>query len=336
MIKITQSVIVIRSQVRAQNSLSRKSCDAIIKVLSEYYTDVQCKIINTKHDLEELVRLRPDVVFVGLKYVNLEKQSGLGMAHKLWVADFLEQHNIPYTGSNTVAHTLELNKHFAKAAVLKAGLNTAAFRVVRKNSTLDAYDVQLTFPLFVKPTDRGGGEGIDSASIVHTHNELHHKVLAIATTLNSDSLVEEYLPGKEYSVAILKNQVDGGYDVMPIELVALPDSNGDRMLSSIIKKANEETVHFVSNEATHRQVSDLAMNVFTAIGGRDYGRIDIRSDESGKTYFLEANLIPSLIEGYGSFPKACELNLQMSHTDMLLHIVRLASARTKPTPQEII
>lgn len=325
--KIDLRVEIVRSKIPALNSLSTKSAKAIERVLSQHYAHVGFTIINTVEDLEALILTKPDIVFMGMKYILVNSVHGFKATKKIWLADYFDAQGIAYTGSGSIAHETELNKDIAKRKVSDAGLKTSAFCVINKNNTLDAYNVNLSFPLFVKPTNRGGGAGIDTTSVVRTHAELHAKVLMIANTLSADSLVEEYLPGKEFSVAILKSHSTDNYHAMPIELIALPDSNGDRMLSSVIKKTNDEGVHGVHDTETHSLISNLALGVFEAIGGQDYGRIDIRLDSDGTANFLEANLIPSLIENYGSFPKACELNSQINYEDMLLRIMKLATDR---------
>jgi D-alanine-D-alanine ligase len=188
-------------------------------------------------------------------------------------------------------------------------------------------NVPLDFPLFIKPTDRGGGLGVDSDSVVHGFDQLRTKVHSITTTFRSDALIEEYLPGREFSVAILKYKNSAGYLAMPIELVAPADKNGSRLLSGQVKSENVEQVLEVTDTIVRSKVITLALAVFDALGARDYGRIDIRLDNNGTPHFLEANLIPSLISGYGSFPKACLLNIGLDYEPMIMTIANLALAR---------
>lgn len=187
--------------------------------------------------------------------------------------------------------------------------------------------MRLTFPLFIKPTNRGGGLGINSDSVANNFYELEPKIQSIAANLESDSLVEEYLPGREFSVAILKYEASEEFAVMPIELIAPPDERGLRFLSGKVKSSNSEQAVAIADEIIKSKVTALAIDVFEALGARDYGRIDIRFDKEGTPHFLEANLIPSLISGYGSFPKACLLNINLDHEQMILRIARLGLAR---------
>jgi D-alanine-D-alanine ligase len=306
--------------------MSRVSSDAILAVLSKQYAKVGVTTVNNLSDLEALVALQPDLVFLGMKFVPVDPSSGR-QGPKVWLADYLDEYDIAYTGSGQRAHELELDKHLAKQRALEAGLSTAPFCVVSQNQKLSRKDMRLTFPLFIKPTNRGGGLGVNSDSVANNFYELETKVQSIAANLGSDSLVEEYLPGREFSVAILKDEASEEFAVMPVELIAPPDERGLLLLSGKVKSSNSERVIAVTDEIIKSKVTALAIDAFEALGARDYGRIDIRLDKEGTPHFLEANLIPSLISGYGSFPKACALNINLDYEQMILSIVRLGLAR---------
>jgi len=153
------------------------------------------------------------------------------------------------------------------------------------------------------------------------------KISSIARKNKADSLVEQYLTGREFSVAVIRTENSDELTAMPIELVTQPDENGISILSRSVKSGNDETVLEVTDVDVRAKVSSLAIDAFRALGARDYGRIDIRMDGHGVPHFLEANLIPSLIENYGSFPKACMLNDNLDYEPMILRIVHLAAAR---------
>ncbi len=189
----------------------------------------------------------------------------------------------------------------------------------------------------MKPADLGAGRGIDENSIVHNQEELNAKLAALGAK-GYDILVELFLSGREYSVAVLKNeQSDDDLIAMPLELVTAPNVHGYRILSRAVKSAQLETPVFpVTDPHTRAVLIDLATNAFTTLGARDYGRIDIRMSAAGIPHFLEANLIPCLIKGSGNFPKACVMNIDMDYEAMLLHIVRLGLAHdTEPLADEI-
>ena len=327
MIKINKHIEIVSSDYSWLSSMSARSRDAAFSVLAKNYAKVGISIVNNLSELEDLIDLKPDLVFLGMEFVPVDLALRLQDTDKIWISKYLEEHGIAYTGSDQMAHELERNKPLAKQRVLDAGLKTLPYYIARQNQEQTWNDLRLKFPLFVKPTNRGGGLGIDSDSKVHNVVELESKVRSIASRLESDSLIEEYLDGREFSVAILKNMYTDEFLVMPIELITKPDSHGERVLGSKVKSSNTELALKITDNILKSKVTTLAIDAFQALGARDYGRIDIRLDDTGTPYFLEANLIPSLISGYGSFPKACALNINMNYESMILNIVELGLAR---------
>lgn len=312
--------------------MSKRSCDGIFDVLSRHYSRVSVKIVNDIVDLESLTGTKPDLVFLGMKFVTKDHSLGHDDPGKIWISNYLDKYRIAYTGSNQKAHKLELNKHLAKQCALDAGLKTSPFYVSAQNQLHIREEMLLTFPLFIKPSDRGGGRGIDEYSVAHNFEQLESKIKWIHSEIQSDSLVEEYLPGREFSVAILKDGQSNQFLVMPMELIAPENKNGERLLSSGVKKSDSENTCKVVDNVLKDKITDLAIKVFHILGARDYGRIDIRLDKIGTPHFLEANLIPSLIDNYGNFPKSCLLNLNMGFESMILNIVKLGLVRAKNVP----
>lgn len=308
--------------------MNARSRGAIRDTLAKHYSRVDIAIINTMADLEALVVRRPDVVFLGRNAIPLGSGS-------VWLSHYLEIHSIAHTGSRRAAHKLGLNKHLAKQCLLDAGLATSRYSLVPVGKQY-VQNNGLVFPLFVKPTNRGGGAGIDARSIVHNVAELNAKVAALALDMQADALIEEYLPGREFSVAILRHEQSSELTAMPIELAIEANADGSQLLDSSAKSDNREQISAVDNPELRSSVCKLAIDAFNALGARDFGRVDIRLDAAGVPHFLEINLVPSLIEGYGSFPKACLLNERLGYEDMILTIIRLALERTESDGRDFV
>lgn len=326
--KNNKRIEIVRSSMKSLSSMSQESADAILSVLTQHYTKVSISTVNNLSDLEAVVERKPDLIFMGMECVLSDRNSETQDAEKIWLASYFDERGIVYTGSNQSAHELERNKHLAKQHILDSGIKTARFCVIDQNHQPKLeYDIALTFPLFIKPTNRGGGFGIDGDSIVYNFEQLLLKISSIKTNFHSDSLIEEYLPGREFSVAVLRKEDSAEFSLMPIELIAPPDRNGARILSSIVKSANIEQAIGITDHVIKSQITTLALNAFRALGARDYGRIDIRLDKHGTPHFLEANLIPSLISEYGSFPKACILNTNLDFEPMIMRITKLGLER---------
>jgi D-alanine-D-alanine ligase len=318
MTKNIKHIAIVRTAMKEYSSMSLESAEAILDVLSNHYDKVELVEVNSQADLDALIDLKPDLVFLGLKYI-------VDSGQKIWITSSLGSADIPFTGSAKIAHYLERNKDLAKNEVLGAGLKTSPFLLVKIGHTLIESKLKLNFPLFVKPANKGGGVGIDGTSRVNNFEQLSFKIRDISSRYKSDALIEEFLPGREFSVAVLRRQASSEYDVMPIELIAPKDETGLQVLSNKVKSTNSEVVIEVCDEDLYDRINQLALSSFEALGAKDYGRIDIRLDENGDANFLEANLLPSLISGYGSFPKASILNNDLSHEQIIVRIVELAA-----------
>ncbi|CAN5418812.1 hypothetical protein BH10PAT3_BH10PAT3_6700 [soil metagenome] len=334
--KIKKHIEIVYSTSKGLSSMGPKTALAIKNILKSDYTNVGITIVNGSHDLSMLAASQPDLVFLGMKFIPENPELGIADANKVWLSQYFESQGILTTGSAKAAHELEFNKALAKQRVIDGGLATSPFYVIPSNFTEIDRNLPFDYPVFIKPTNLGGGRGIDSNSLANSYDELLSKVLSLATSLFADSLIEKYLAGREFSVAILKVEHTEMYDVMPLELIAPLNDKGARILTAKIKSADAETFAAVTDVNLRDCVSTLAVNTFHALGARDFGRIDIRLDEFGVPHFLEANLIPSLMNGYGNFPKACWLNLGLSYTEMIHRIVRLGLARSAVEELEIV
>jgi D-alanine-D-alanine ligase-like ATP-grasp enzyme len=96
-----------------------------------------------------------------------------------------------------------------------------------------------------------------------------------------------------------------------------------------VKAADTEKVVAVEDGPVRDSLIALAKAVFRELGGRDYGRIDIRMDDHGSAHFLEANLIPGVAHNdfISYFTHACMLNNGMDYEEMILKIVDVSIKR---------
>lgn len=327
-VKINKSIEIVRSTKTWLSSMSMSSARSIASTLNNKYTKVTVTNVDNLDDLNQLVNRQPDLVFLGMKFIIDESLEGDSLCEKIWISNYLDEFGIRYTGSNKLAHERSVKKSSAKENVIDAGLATSPFFVIDQ-ADCDRINMpdDLSFPLFVKPNNRGGGLGVNSMSVVNNVDELKAKAYTISHDLGSDSIIENYLTGREFSVAIFDNIDREDSDVMPIEIIAPVDEFGFRILGNVVKSANQETILAVSDPILRSSICRLALKSFMALGAREFGRIDIRIDDKGNPQFLEANLIPSLIAGYGSFPKSCFLNENIEFENMIFRIVDLAFVR---------
>jgi len=283
----------------------------ILKILSQRYSEVVITKIQHKKDLDRLLKRKPDLVFSGVKYFNFNND-------KVWLNDCLEAYGIRYIASSRAALDNESDKNKAKKLIVKANIKTADFFVATPDEHEHSSSIPIPFPLFIKPVKGGDSRGIDSNSVAYNFASFKKKVLEIKTKHNLSSLVETYLPGKEYSVGIFQDNIKGTLRAMPIQIIVKKNINGHRILDFNVKKDDEEKVIAVTDTKIFKKISKLAKEAFKALGGKSLGRIDIKMNERGVPHFMEANLMPGLRKGY--FYRSCLLNLDMNYDDMILNI----------------
>ena len=283
----------------------------VLKILSKRYENVLITEINSEEDLESLVKRKPDLVFSGVKYFSFNNKN-------IWLNDYLEIFKIPYIASSKAALDNESDKNKAKKIMQKNNIRTADFFITNPGEYLKESSIPIKFPLFIKPVTGGDSRGVDKNSLVFNFEDFTTKVMDIKIKQNSPSLVETYLSGKEYSVGIFEDSIDGSLRAMPIEIIVKKNIDGHCILDFDVKKNDEESVILVSDIVVFDKLSKLAKDSFKALGGKSLGRIDIKMNHLGVPYFIEANLMPGLRKGY--FYRSCVLNLDMNYDDMILSI----------------
>lgn len=208
---------------------------------------------------------------------------------------FCEILKIPYTGPKPMNAALILDKARTKEIWNFWKVATAPFQLME---TADGkLNPELKFPLIAKANEEGSSSGIRNKSVVNNEKDLREIVAELIKDFQQPILVEKFLSGREFTVGVLGNK--GNLQVLPIvetNFDSLPkgvnriDSyeakwiwdNPDNPIEAIFCPAKVE-------EKLKTEIEDLAKRAFTAIGCRDWGRIDMRQDENGKLYALEIN-----------------------------------------------
>ena len=301
--------------------MARTSMNTVINALGEQYEYVSLAFIDNENDLKAFMKDKPDIAIMGRKRtIQLAREGTASELQKLSLTHYFEEANVNFLGSSAQAMALQLDKPVAKQKIIDSGLNSARYVVAYADQPAPVHS--LRFPLFVKPVRGGGSKGVDEASIVHTEEALVAKVAFIHENFETDALIEEYLPGREFSVAVVRNQGSGTLRAMPIELLMPTDVRGNSFLSKSVKKADTERAVAISDPELKERVSSIAINSFLALGASDYGRIDVRLDSQGDPSFIEANLNPGLsMNGYLS--RCFYLNEQINYQSMITTIVNL-------------
>jgi D-alanine-D-alanine ligase len=216
------------------------------------------------------------------------------------VVEALERRRIPYTGARAEFYRLGCSKIAMKERFLCAGLATPAYQVF--HSPGDPLDPELArrFPLIVKISDSGGSAGIHLRSVVRDPAELRAQLTEVVGTYGH-ALVEEYIDGREVTVALL-GQGRGLRVFAPLELRFSPVFPAERHIQTFELKWDRTSPMYAGFEwlcpaplesGQRRRVLSAARAAYRAVRGSGYGRVDFRL--RGETPFvLEVNANPSL------------------------------------------
>lgn len=213
-----------------------------------------------------------------------------GRGREAQIPALLDAFQIPHIFSDTLLLALTLDKALTKRVVRDAGVPTAGFAIIEEGQPMPKLPA---FPLFVKPNCEGTGKGISSKSLVKNEAELKAAVADIHKKFNQAALAETYLSGREFTVGITGTGNDARHiAVMEILLNDKADACGYTYDN---KQEYEERVSYkLSDDAEAKRAAEVALAAWKALGCRDGGRIDIRSNDKGEPHFLEVNPLAGL------------------------------------------
>jgi len=247
-----------------------------------------------------------------------------GRSRESQVPALLELYDIPYTFSDPLVSAVTMDKGVAKKIVRQAGLATPAFAVV--STPAEAARVKLRYPLFVKPIAEGTGKGMDQGSVIRRPAELKQRCTHLLLVYRQPVLVEEFLPGREFTVGILGTGAEARA-IGTMEVVLLPSAGG-LVYGYETKEKCEELCKYsrLSESRLKRAVEQLAVAAYVALECRDAGRVDIRLDGRGKPSFMEVNTMPGLHPSHSDLPMIATQE-GMSYARLIGAIVRNAARR---------
>ena len=190
-------------------------------------------------------------------------------------------------------------------------------------------DPGMDFPLFVKPIGEGSSIGISAKSLVKNEADLRAVARELIAAHRQPVIVEEYIEGKEVTVALLGNP-PRVLPIVEIEFSHLPEGV-PRFDCYEVKWIYEDRIACPApiDEATRSKVEATALAAFGALGCRDLCRIDMRIDSDGDPYVIDVNALPGLIpdpKEHSRFPAACYA-AGMSYDDIIRNILEVAMAR---------
>lgn len=300
------------------------ACNSVFASVKKLGHNAKLTICNTEEHLHDIAQRRPDLVILAVKYLAVPGQRDI------WLSEYFENRDINFSGSSRRILRYDSSKIFAKAHLKSCGLRTASFFSAIPGQFKNAAVLPMGFPLFLKPSDAANGNGVDDSSFVSSFGEFEKKVLSLYTKFGEPVLAEEYLNGREFTVAIIETP-SGKHVVSPIEIVPIQSANGIRILGEKAKRENKEKLHRLDDETLSYSVRRLAVDAFKKLGAHDLGRIDIKMNDLGQCFFMEANLVPGMTSSSSYFPRACEVARGLTYDNVIALIVDAGISRVPVT-----
>jgi len=304
-----------------------ETVEAVRDALAERHGDVL--MIEADEDaFEKFRKLRPDIVF------NMA-EGVWGDSRESQIPSILEMLRIPYTGSNPLTLAMCLNKARAKEILSYYGIPTARF-IVARDASLEV-EKYLSFPMFVKPLLEGSSKGIKNDSIVRDIPSLRKKVASVLEEYSQPALVEEYLEGREFTVALLGNGpslsalpiVEINYSALPAGVNPIYSYEAKWIFDTPESPLDIFTCPADVNGRLKSSIEAVCKDAFGALEVRDWCRIDVRLDSEGVPHIIELNPLPGILKDpkcNSCFPKAARA-AGLSFTGMVNGVLDAARQR---------
>lgn len=274
-----------------------------------------------------LAKARPDIVF------NIAEGAS-GPCREGYIPSILEHLRIPYTASDPLTLNICLDKARTKEILAYYGLPTSRFRVIQEsNFSFNS----LHYPLMVKPLYEGSSIGIRNNSLVKTRQEMRERVQWLLKQYHEPALVEEFLPGREFTVAIIGNGADARVlAIVEILFDSLPE--GVNPIYSYEAKwiwdqsSNPLKIFECPARLDAGLQSDIegaCLRAYSILRCRDWCRIDVRLDGAGRPHILELNPLPGILpkpEDNSCFPKAARA-AGMGYNQLINEVLDIACRR---------
>ncbi len=279
---------------------------------------------------ERLRAAKPDIVFniaEGLHGVNRE-------SHVPAICEFFA---IPYSGSDPFTLSLCLDKARTKETLAFHGIPTPRFGVVSRIEELATVAGKLKLPLFVKPLHEGSSKGITDSNFCRTRSQLSKRTAFLLENYDQPVLIEEYLPGQEFTCGVLGNGADAvvlpivgmNFDTLPEG--AMPIYSFD---AKFVWDRPEKPLEIFQCPARitrelQASIERVTLDAFRVLGCRDWARIDVRLDAAGVPNVIEVNPLPGILPDPADnscLPKAARA-AGIGYEELIQSCLKYAAAR---------
>jgi len=279
---------------------------------------------------QKLREVKPDIVFNIAEGFN-------GESREAQIPAILDMLQIPYTGSDPLTLATCLDKARTKEILSYHKIPNAKFLLVDDPEQVKAEE--FNYPLMVKPVSEGSSKGIFTTSFVKNLAELKNEANRILSEYNQPALIEEFLPGREFTVAIIGNGneaevlpvVEIRYNDFPEDVIPLYSYEAKWILDTKENPLEVFSCPAKVDKGLEKKIKSTALRTFNILRCKDWSRIDIRLDKKGEPNIIEVNPLPGILpdpEENSCFPKAARA-AGMDYNTMINSVLFAAAKRYK-------
>ena len=316
-----------RSQLKGRERELKKTEYDVMAALKRMGHDATC--VGLGGDLavidRALRRARPHMTF---NLIEALKELPYFDQH---VVSYLELRKQKYTGCNARGLIIARDKSLTKKVLAYHRIPVPRFAVVHKRKKI-LIPKRLRFPIFVKPLNVEGSEGISNASLVRDVDRLVERVSFIHEKVDAPALVEEFIEGREIYVGAFGNEQ---LTVLPAwELTMTKLAEGSPLIATDKAKwdpQHQKKVGLRTGPARlERPVASslelLSKRIYRLLGLSGYARLDYRLNKFGAFYLLEANPNPQIARDEDFARSATHAG--MSYAELLQKLITLGQSYT--------
>jgi D-alanine-D-alanine ligase len=216
------------------------------------------------------------------------------------VVSYLELLWMSYTGCNPRGLILARDKAVTKKILTYHRIPVPKFAVFEPNRKV-RLPKNLNFPLIVKSLTEESSMGIAQASVVHDEEKLIERVEYIHTKINTPAIVEQFIPGRELYVGMLGNDRLETFPIWELKFDDMPEQSENIATSRVKWDEAYRKKHGIASCAAKnitpeqtQSIQKLCKRAYRALNLSGYARIDLRLDENGRAYIIEANPNPGI------------------------------------------
>jgi len=276
-----------------------------IKESIEVYHEVTL-IDADENAFQKLKETEPDIVFNIAEGIH-------GQSRESQIPAMLDLLQIPYTGSDALTLGICLNKVRTKEILSYHKIPTPEFKVANNHTPI--FNHSFEFPLIVKPISEGSSKGILNSSLVKNYDDLNKEIERVLDEYNQPALIEEYLPGREFTVAIIGNDEEANvlpiieikYDKYPVGVEHLYSYEAKWILDTKVSDFDVFECPASLDSDLEKQIIDTALNTYKVLCCKDWSRVDIRMNKNEIPSIIEINPLPGVMPDpneNSSLPKA--------------------------------